>query len=962
MLRIGSFFLLLLLISTSLYCQVTSLKYNNTTKKLYSSNYIYDVVEDLNGYIWTASDEGVYRYNGTESILLTTKNGLPSNEIIYLNLDAKNRIWLTGFYNGLYFIEDKTVKKVAGSENISDLYYSFEKNDSVFFNDRKLKSSYYYYNGKLNKYQNQLLPDNKILDYYKQKNIKIEYDYYSIYINNKKEIEKSEGYLYYPNIHFGSPSFVKLKNSSNFPFISRVLPNSYLLFENNKLVKRKIDETLSETDTIFYFGKFQRKKHRVFLTSKNKIIVNTEGVFNYDLSSKLNNLNLNFKNFYLVYIDSKNNFWLIDKNNSLTFVDYNYDENPIVFDKNCFKNDLEYIKCFLKYKDNLLVTTNLNKIFVTNIYSQKTYLLKDYDTKILNSLFLVKDELQINLQDKIDIYNLKNERPKLVSTIPKAVKRSAIFNDEVYYTISTKLLDSNQNLIWENNKSENITSIGLDANTIYFATYSTIVSLNKINKTTKIKPFKNINCIAVSNTNIIASTNNGKIILFDKNLKIIDDVKVDDNFFSIKIDKYNNWIYLIGKKTISFFYINKNNKLELLKKINKYDDANFVNLDFDKNTIYLSTQNKIYKLLKNKQLQPIKAVLDIENVSIIGSNKNVKNKAVLKRNENNLNFEVSLKTYDNINYFDVSYSIIYNDKRLKKWEKISIENLNFNNLNPGEYVINFRVTPKFGNIQSTYTSFIFSIEYHFWEMLWFKIITIIAIILIILYIIISIKNRSLKKQKMIDKLIRLEQKALIAQMNPHFIFNALNSIQSSMLLEGERAANKHFVNFSRLLRTTLDILNTDKITIKEEIEYLKSYISIEQLNTKEPISAEIIIDENILVDQEKIPVMLLQPIVENAILHGFKKDKLNKKLKIEFIKNNNKTITICVEDNGSGIEDSLAKQKRHKSYATSILKKRLSILSKLEKVNYTIIINNLNRVNKSTETGTKVILIIPSKI
>jgi LytS/YehU family sensor histidine kinase len=146
------------------------------------------------------------------------------------------------------------------------------------------------------------------------------------------------------------------------------------------------------------------------------------------------------------------------------------------------------------------------------------------------------------------------------------------------------------------------------------------------------------------------------------------------------------------------------------------------------------------------------------------------------------------------------------------------------------------------------------------------------------------------------------------------------------------------------MRDTLDIINKDSITIKEEIDYLKNYIVLENTRKNEKIEVDFTIEDHLDLFQ-KIPVMLVQPIVENVFIHAFDVNSQNPKITVRFYQRHD-YIFIEVEDNGKGInaESSSSKQK---SYATKIIENRLKILNQINDQHNTVSYTDL----KNTETG-----------
>lgn len=189
------------------------------------------------------------------------------------------------------------------------------------------------------------------------------------------------------------------------------------------------------------------------------------------------------------------------------------------------------------------------------------------------------------------------------------------------------------------------------------------------------------------------------------------------------------------------------------------------------------------------------------------------------------------------------------------------------------------------------------------------------------------KQQTINQQKLQYQKVITEQKMLRLQMNPHFIFNSLNSIQSFISSEQSYEAEKYLARFAKLIRGILENSRENLISLDKEIEVLELYLSLEQLRFENRFSYKINIDEKLEQDFTSIPPMLVQPFAENAILHGLK-NKKDGKLNINFLEKDDSLI--CeIDDNGIGREASTGKntQKNHKSLATTITKDRLKALS-----------------------------------
>lgn len=214
---------------------------------------------------------------------------------------------------------------------------------------------------------------------------------------------------------------------------------------------------------------------------------------------------------------------------------------------------------------------------------------------------------------------------------------------------------------------------------------------------------------------------------------------------------------------------------------------------------------------------------------------------------------------------------------------------------------------------------------------------------------------------------RLQLKALRAQMNPHFMYNALNSIQNYITSHDVSSATKYLAKFAGLMRRSLEYSDLEVISLEEEIEFLEEYLVInEKLRFENKLSYEIIIDEEIEEDILCVPTMIIQPYVENAIEHGLR-TRDNGLIKVFFFLFDEQTILCRVEDNGIGRDKALQlkvndpQYPNHRSRGTSITEKRLSILHNGNTKNEDIFVHTEDLIDDKTGAplGTRVEIKIP---
>jgi ligand-binding sensor domain-containing protein len=297
----------------------------------------------------------------------------------------------------------------------------------------------------------------------------------------------------------------------------------------------------------------------------------------------------------------------------------------------------------------------------------------------------------------------------------------------------------------------------------------------------------------------------------------------------------------------------------------------------------------------------------------------------------------------------------------KSWSPTTTQNnVTYSNLSPGKYVFKVRCCNNQGVWSTEALTFSFSVNYPFWQHWWF-ILAVFAFIALVIYVVFQIRLNQLKKEQEKEsktqiEIAKNELKALRAQMNPHFLFNSLNSIQHYILNNKGEEAVFYLNRFAKLMRMILNNSEKTTVTLNEEINALKIYIDLEKMRFSSLFDYEITIDEKLDPDYEQIPTMLLQPYVENAILHGLVPKDAPGILKISFFIKDN-FIYATIEDNGIGrkkaAEIKNQSRKNHASLGMKITNDRLRLLSHVQQLSYTVNFTDLYDA-KGLATGTLV--------
>lgn len=246
------------------------------------------------------------------------------------------------------------------------------------------------------------------------------------------------------------------------------------------------------------------------------------------------------------------------------------------------------------------------------------------------------------------------------------------------------------------------------------------------------------------------------------------------------------------------------------------------------------------------------------------------------------------------------------------------------------------------------------------------LILVAAVFLFLFYRFTQTKNQILKEslqEKLENEVLinRAELLALRSQMNPHFVFNALNTVQYFIQLNEIEQSEEFLAKFSQLVRNFFDYSREKDISLQAELEFIKQYLEIEKVRFEDKLNYTIIIDENIDQEITRVPSMILQPIIENSINHGIFHKKEPGIIAIVFTKLNNSSLSVCIKDNGIGLHQSKALYEKYhnntKSHSTDVLDERLKLLRDSKQWNIDYLIEDLSDKN-ANESGVSVTLTI----
>lgn len=895
-----------------------------TTKDGLPSNSIYKSVLDKHGFLWIATENGLAKFDGKNFKTYTTAHGLPDNDITDIFIDSSNRIWVTPFRRSAAYYNpvndhfenedsDPELKKVElGNTNRGSI---LQFGGMAFCNN--LRDFFIYKNGKATVYKGLLstlksYSPEKIIEYRPGNYLIISAD--SIRVFNGKTFTKS------------FPLDKKF-------FFSEYFNNTLYISSGNMIKKYRVDES---GNIRLVLEKTLPFDMRVFCKAGKDFVVTTLNRTTYPVDTAT----LELKNplDYNIAVRSV----LEDKNGSIWIS---------TIDKGLVKIQQKRISSFT-ITDKLLneeITQNFNclaiinkKIFVGNNYGEVLMYDGVYDIKkrslspeknmdgVVRKIVEMKDRVYVSCQtgsfllDKKTLQIVKRfEGQKNFST-----KSALPINDSVillgnhsvvqlYNILSDKIIDE---------KVKRVTALGVNQlKNIYVGSNDGLYrwdkdSLYYFGKTYRSLSYK-VNTIFSTADNLLWVGLGSDSLLVLKNDIIIKSIALGD------IIPGNVCKSLYSNKP-GVIWLGTNRGLNKIQYKLSGDKLDFYNTFFGladgligeqvnditiyKDTLYAATTGGISYLPANLLLPVSEITTFITRVLIQGRDTLVLKEYTLPYDKNNISIYFS--GADLTGYYPL-FEYRTNDDNWIKTDKNNIEK----SLAPGKYIIQIRGIKRDGTASAQIETISVIVKTPFWKNGIFWTVVVIALF-IISFLMLENRNRQKRKaevEKVITekKLTELEMQALKAQINPHFVFNCLNSIKGFIFDNDFKQADKYLDKFSDLMRSTIDNSDASIISLQSEISYLDNYLQLEKLRFDEKFDYKIAVSDD--VDKVKcfVPAMLLQPYVENAIRHGMrflenKKGQININV---FTQNN---FLVCeIDDNGIGREKAAAlKSKMHIEY------------------------------------------------
>ena len=920
------------------------------------SNEVYQVLQDDFGFMWIACDAGLFKYDGFKFKGYTSENQ-NSRSVSNLKKDSKGNIWCQNFTGQIFRVNNDSLKLFFDGSKTNSSFLSYEidaqnkvwivnngqlhiftNNGKIYSNSTNYKNNYW---TNLYRHKNSIIATNIkneifSIDY---KNLKIMKIHCSSDLGSTKKMFSHKNELY----------LLSEKNPERSYYVSKILKSKiHLLNKMQPIV----------AGGFHYFFKANTKNY--FIGTSDGLILSSKNNFSFTESKRY------FKGIKIsdFFEDKEGNLWISTLQDGIMVVankeiEYFDSQNSALNDRNIY-----YLT---QNKGELLIGTYSGKLFKQNSKTNELSIYQDNQLskyRAIRKIIVHKGAFYIACGPLRSVGNPKfNEIPSLNN-----IRDMVILDEKLYFITPERMgyLDLSKTSIeikiLRKNGGKKIV-LDTSRKRLFIAFVDGLYEF----KNNSLKELKN------KNQSIFVAD-----MVYGENKLWIGTMTegVLEYALSSKNKEFKNVKQVIGKNTRSLLFadnklwisnesglVQYDPKSDYTKLFNKSDGLEFfevIDMEQVDDFLYLATNKGLVKFpIQLRHYNTNKPSIKLTEIRLNNSIVPLSKSIELQANQLNLTIYFISTALRSRGDFFYNYRILNYDSKWKK-QSSSVPFISINSLPPGNYILEIRSVNEDG-VPSKTIQLDLKVFSPYYERWWFYLIlssltaTIIAFVFVL-------RIRFVKKQAIIkNKLISSQLTALKSQMNPHFMYNTLSSIQDFIWQNDLKNSNYFLSKFSMLMRKILEASDKEKITLSEEIELLTLYLELEKLRFGANFSFEIKLDSQLDSDAVLIPAMMIQPFVENAIKHGLLHKTADKKLSVEFKLFQNK-IKCVVIDNGIGrVKASEIKERQqahHTSFATKATQKRIELLSVYNASNYSFLI--LDLFNDAGEaTGTQVEIILP---
>jgi len=916
--------------------------------------------------MWFATENGIARFDGKTFKTFTRNDGLTDNLVLRLLEDQRGRIWIASFTGKLCYYLNGKIHNPGNDPllarmpdlNVPPAIPVEDKNGIVYFGR---EGSFFVVNG--NKiYSSTKGKPNMLYD----SSLKFPGapDYYPVRVNANSLRMRKDGYDYYSYIQKGyyrpDAGFGAVLKKASLPFMN--------IIQYQKKIKDDLWFTSSDNGA-FQISSFGHERinvkqylegivvNDIFLDNENNLWFSTTGKGVYLLPGNSKNaLNITKskelpqENISSLYIDKEHIIWIGGLNNYL----YRLQNNTIHTYYSTHDKEI------LNYCYDVVGDSNQDIYFANN---ENLFLFKKDDPNHIPIILNQRNKNHFPYSDG----NYKglsiSEKCDVLATVPFKL---------LLYEQGTALGKKNiMRTIPAPNTKRILTSFITKSGKIWAANSE---GLYKVEGNKWIKYYSEdkilqepISRIAELNDgNLLITTRSKGVILFDgKTVKQVFSEKeglASDICRRIFIKDNHVWVSA-AKGITELLY--QNGYLKFIRNYTTNDGlmSNEINdVLVNNDTLYIATANGLTILQEIKAIKTPPPPVYINAVQYGPFDISGSNDTILKYAHDYVKFSFIGITYQQPQKIVYKYRLLGSSDI---WQTTSYGSVDYPSLAPGDYFFEV-MAKKTDSDWSLPKKIHLLIKAPFWMETWFYFL-IYGILLLGLGFAVYFASRMKRKQNekkfaLQTRMVQLEHQALSALMNPHFIFNALNSIQQFLHQNDALAANRYLSLFARLTRKNMEAIVKNNVSLEEELERLELYLNFEKLRFGDKLTYQININPDLETDEILIPPMVLQPFVENAIWHGIMPLEQGGNVYIDVDKINATQCKIEIKDNGIGIDVSRERKNSqgflHNSKGMQLTIERLELWARGLNTQFELKVTQ-NDHEVGTHPGTVVKLILP---
>ncbi len=952
-------FLVLTSISKSFSQDYSYINYN--MRDGLAGSVVYDALQDKDGFMWFATENGLSRFDGKDFKTFTTKDGLPDNEILKLFLDSKGRLWIMPFKASICYYFRGKIHNDKNDSLIAKIHLTSFANDMAEDVDGNL------FIAEARRWVT-VFKNGVIKSTDKINNLDIEVDAIGVDKRGQAKMlvsvfSKSTGNLSYL-VNAQKKNIKVIKRKPNWSEVSTSLIN-----EDYVVISSRYSSYLSfykDTSEIF-LTKMPLNTVSINDMGPREIIINTTtGIKLFDPQAETFS-KLLFRDFSFTssFRDKERNLWLMTAGSGVLMVpSFQFRNYSFLNDK----KDLEITALGLEGK-NVFAGGWERKIYKINfntlLFSSLPLDIPE-NSKVIAISFLNKKLLLTNSELYQNPFNGKK--------IALALKSISIGKQGIIYSSHKNALlcnwDGDEKIIWNGRttcamEGDSGFYIGT-LNGLYYKSYSgKIVNLGELLPVLSSK----ISNLQISDQGIlwITTKGNGVAAYSDKKLLYhFTDTSglTSNNCTSLYLDSNRVWVgtdkglnqiqFLSGGRKITLFTMSDGLPSNVINAIVTKGEK-----------VFVGTSKGLTFFEADKISQT--STCDLQLTGVYIANKYWAYDTTdfsLNHSDNDVRFEFSGISFKSAGEMRYQYRLL---GLQQEWRTTNEKQLTFASLSSGNYTLQLQAINKYG-VQSKIKEVSFTVQKVIWEKTWIRIINSLLLLsmiwLFFRYRIKKIRAKEEERSMLSQHIAELELKAFRSQINPHFIFNSLNSIQQYVAERDISGANKFITDFSQLIRMTLDLSTHSTVPLSDEIKYIDTYLRLEKRRLENKFNYSITIDDGLYLEEIYLPPLLLQPYVENSIRHGIKY-KTDKRGTIQIaIQKKEDGILVRIDDNGIGREEAQKyKSKFHIQYQSmgmNINKDRIDILNSYDGNKINISVEDLHS-DRNEPTGTRVDIYLRQK-